>query len=586
MVSSSNEPANGPASEAQHGGYHAIEAARRSGAQALFTLSGAHIFPLYDAAVGGSAAVEQAVEQGGNARSAERNGPLRLVDVRHEQTAVFAAEAVGKLTRVPGFAAVTAGPGVTNAISAVTGASMNGSPLVLIGGRAPEYRWGSGALQELDHVPILEPVTKAAWTVREAAAIGSGVQAAFELAASAHRGPVFMDIPMDVLFTPSLGDAGFDARFNPGSRPGFDPGSDSSTDLERAAELLRGSTRPVLVIGSDVWAGNAVDEMRAFAHETGIPVIANGMGRGILDPDDPLVVTRARSTAFSDADVIVVVGAALDFRLGYGVFGAAAKAGGPPLPVVHLIDSPSQIAAHAPHAQPVVGDLAVNLAALNEAVGGSIASPQWVAQLADNARSAWAADEPLLTSQANPIHPARIYGELRQRLDPTDIVIGDGGDFVSFAGRFIEPRMPGRWLDPGPFGCLGTGPGYALGSAIAHPDSHPWLLMGDGAAGFSLMDVDTLVRHQVPVTMVVGNNAGWGLEKHPMRFLYGYDVLADLNATSYDDVVTALGGAGETVTEPDQIGPALDSARDYRGPYLVNVLTDPEVAYPRSTTGI
>jgi len=570
MASSSNEP--------RHGGYHAIEAARHSGAQALFTLSGAHIFPLYDAAVGGSAAVEQAVEHGGNARSAERNGPLRLVDVRHEQTAVFAAEAVGKLTRVPGFAAVTAGPGVTNAVSAVTGAWMNGSPLVLIGGRAPEYRWGSGALQELDHVPILESVTKAAWTVREAAAIGSGVQAAFELAASAHRGPVFLDIPMDVLFTPSLGDEVF--------TPGSAAGSGSSTDLDRAAELLRASTQPVLVIGSDVWAGGAVEEMRAFAHERGIPVIANGMGRGILDPNDPLLVTRARSTAFSDADLIVVVGAALDFRLGYGVFGAAAKSGGSPLPVVHLIDSPSQIAAHAPHALPVVGDLAVNLAALSEAAGASSVSAHWVERLAETARSAWAADEPLLTSEASPIHPARIYGELRQRLDPADIVIGDGGDFVSFAGRFIEPGMPGRWLDPGPFGCLGTGPGYALGAAIAHPDSHPWLLMGDGAAGFSLMDVDTLVRHQVPVTMVVGNNAGWGLEKHPMRFLYGYDVLADLDATSYDDVVRALGGAGETVTEPDQIGPALERAREYRGPYLVNVLTDPEVAYPRSTTGI
>lgn len=592
MASSSNDPANQGANEPHHGGYYAIEAARRSGAQALFTLSGAHIFPLYDAAVGGSAAVERSVEHSGTARSAERDGPLRLVDVRHEQTAVFAAEAVGKLTRVPGFAAVTAGPGVTNAVSAVTGAWLNGSPLVLIGGRAPEYRWGSGALQELDHVPILESVTKAAWTVREAAAIGSGVQAAFQLAASAHRGPVFADIPMDVLFTPSLGNEAF--------HPGTDLGSaskphnaldsnqrsDPSTDLERAAALLRASTQPVLVIGSDVWAGDAVEEMRAFAHERGIPVIANGMGRGILAPDDPLLVTRARSTAFSDADLIVVVGAALDFRLGYGAFGGAVKSGGSPLPVVHLVDSPSQIAVHAPHAQPVVGDFAVNLAALNEAAGGSTASEKWVARLAETARSAWAADEPLLTSEANPIHPARIYGELRQRLDPSDIVIGDGGDFVSFAGRFIEPGMPGRWLDPGPFGCLGTGPGYALGTAIAHPDSHPWLLMGDGAAGFSLMDVDTLVRHQVPVTMIVGNNAGWGLEKHPMRFLYGYDVLADLEATSYDDVVTALGGAGETVTEPDQIGPALERARDYRGPYLVNVLTDPEVAYPRSTTGI
>jgi len=165
-------------------------------------------------------------------------------------------------------------------------------------------------------------------------------------------------------------------------------------------------------------------------------------------------------------------------------------------------------------------------------------------------------------------------------------VIGDGGDFVSFAGRFIEPGSPGCWLDPGPFGCLGTGPGYALGTHIARPGSRPWLLMGDGAAGFSLMDVDSLVRHSVRVTMVVGNNSGWGLERHPMRFLYGYDVIADLPPVAYDDVVRALGGAGETVSVAGEIGPALDRAREHDGPYLVNVLTDPEIAYPRSTTGI
>ncbi len=215
-----------------------------------------------------------------------------------------------------------------------------------------------------------------------------------------------------------------------------------------------------------------------------------------------------------------------------------------------------------------------------------MADPTWSTSLRERALSAIAADAGDLASDADPIHPARIYGELLPRLAQDAVVIGDGGDFVSFAGRYVEPALPGHWLDPGPYGCLGTGPGYAMAARLAHPSSQVVLLLGDGAAGFSLMDVDSLVRHNLPVVMVVGNNAGWNLERHPMRFLYGYDVAADLHPTAYDEVVRALGGAGETVTAPGEIGAALDRAFAAGVPYLVNVMTDPEVAYPRSTTGV
>ncbi len=550
-----------------------MDAAVRHGAQALFTLSGAHIFPLFDAAVGGSDAVTAA----SSTRQAERSGPLRLIDVRHEQTAVFAAEAVGKLSRTPGFAAVTAGPGVTNAMSAVTGAWMNGSPLVLIGGRAPNYRWGSGALQELDHVPLLAPVTKRAWTIHDPTTTESDVAAAFALAASAHRGPVFIDIPMDVLFTPAAASPGV-AETTPETQA-------VTGSVERAGETLAAARRPVLIIGSDVWAGDAIHTVQHLIERAQIPTIPNGMGRGVLQPDNPLLVTRARSQALKDADLVVVIGAPLDFRLGYGRFG-----GEQPATVIHLIDSPTQIASHVPDALTLTGDLRSSCAELLDAAIHAGLNPHawqsWSQSLHETSLQAWRADDAILHSEQTPIHPARIYGEIRSRLAADDIVIGDGGDFVSFAGRFIEPQEPGCWLDPGPFGCLGTGPGYALGAHVARPHSHPWLLMGDGAAGFSLMDVESLVRHKVPVTMVVGNNSGWGLERHPMRFLYGYDVIADLPATNYDDVVRALGGAGETVTDPANIGAALDRARDFQGPYLVNIHTDPEIAYPRSTTGV
>ena len=202
-------------------------------------------------------------------------------------------------------------------------------------------------------------------------------------------------------------------------------------------------------------------------------------------------------------------------------------------------------------------------------------------------QSSRARDRDLLDSDSDPIHPARIYGELLRQLDDDAVVVGDGGDFVSFAGRFIEPARPGGWLDPGPYGCLGTGLGYAMAARVARPSAQVALLLGDGAAGFSLMDVDTLVRHNLPAVMIVGNNGIWALEKGPMQSIFGYEVAAELRpATRYDEVVRALGGAGEMVTEPKQLAPALARAFASGVPYLVNVITDPDAAYPRATTGI
>ena len=211
----------------------------------------------------------------------------------------------------------------------------------------------------------------------------------------------------------------------------------------------------------------------------------------------------------------------------------------------------------------------------------------WAQGLAEEAAARGDRDRELLTSTVDPVHPARIYGELLPRLAEDAVVIGDGGDFVSWAGRFIEPTRPGAWLDPGPFGCLGAGLGAAIAARIARPSSQVVLLLGDGAAGMSLMDVDTLVRHDLPVVMIMGNNGAWGLEKQPMQMLYGYDVAADLSpGTRYDQVVTALGGGGELVTDPAQIGQAIDRAFASGVPYLVNIVTDPEIPYPRSTTGM
>jgi acetolactate synthase-1/2/3 large subunit len=549
----------------EHGGDHAVAAARAHGVQTMFTLSGGHIFPLYDGAV-------------------RAQPPMRILDVRHEQTAVFAAEATARLTRTPGLAVLTAGPGVTNGMSAITTAHFNGSPVVVLAGRAPDYRWGSGSLQEFDHPVLLGPITKRAFTEHATAGITGSVDSAFRLARARHRGPVFLDMALEALFgtaeVPSAPHATAGAAA-PGPEDVPDPGA-----IAEIAALLARSSRPVLVLGSDVWLDGAAEAARAAAEELRLPVIANGQGRGILPAGHELLVTRARSAAFGGADLVLVAGTPLDFRLGYGEFGG--RDGAPAAQVVHIADAASQLATHRELAAAAAGDLSAFFAGL--AATASQSSPwtrDWLPELQVASAQAIAADADLLHSEASPIHPMRIYGELGGLLDDDAVIIGDGGDFVSYAGKYIEPRQPGGWLDPGPYGCLGTGLGYAIAARIARPSSQVVLLLGDGAAGFSLMDADTLVRHRLPVVIVCGNNGIWGLEKHPMQALYGYDVAAELQpGCRYDQVVAALGGAGELVTEAAGIGPALRRAFAAGVPYLVNVVTDPKIAYPRSTTGV
>jgi acetolactate synthase-1/2/3 large subunit len=528
-----------------HGGRLAVEVLQRHGVDVMFTLSGGHLFVVYDGAV---------------------HAGLRLVDTRHEQTATFAAEGWAKVTRRLGCAALTAGPGVTNGVSAMTAAMMNGSPLVVVGGRAPQARWGAGSLQELDHVPIVATVTKRASTAGSPAAIVDELDAACRAARTPHRGPTFVDIPLDAFGSAAVEVPSVDATVVRGDDP--DPDA-----VARARALLDGAERPVLMVGGDVYWAQAEHAMRAFAEEARAAVFVNGMGRGTIPADHELAFSRARTTALRGADVVVVAGTPLDFRLGFGRFGDAQ--------VVHLVDAKTEIAAHAPAAVSVVGDLGATFSALS---GVRANSDAWLAQLRDEERAKREAERDGLAADTSPIKPTRVYGELRPRLARDAIVIGDGGDFVSYAGKYVDSYQPGTFLDPGPYGCLGMGPGYALAAGLAHPDRQVVLLLGDGAAGFALGDLDTLVRHGVKVTIVVGNNGIWGLEKHPMQMLFGYDVVAELRpGTRYDEVAVALGGNGELVTEPAQLGPALDRAFASDGVHVVNVLTDPADAYPRSS---
>ena len=464
---------------------------------------------------------------------------------------------------------LTAGPGVTNGVSGVTSAYFNGAPVIVLGGRAPQFRWGAGSLQEMDHVPIFASITKHAATVTATDDIGRALRDA-----ARHRAD---PAPRPGLPRPAAGRRVRHRQRHPGrGRPRSTPIEPDPDDVNQAAALLAAAQHPVLIAGSDVYAGDAVAALREAVEALQIPVIANGMGRGSLPPEHPLAFAKARRAALRGADVVCVVGTPLDFRLSFGEFGEAQ--------VIHIVDAPSQRAGHVTPAVSPAGDLRLILSGLANYTGTRADHTDWVEQLRvveDAARAADAAD---LEADTDPIRPSRVYGELRQILDRDAVTIGDGGDFVSYAGKYLEPALPGTWLDPGPYGCLGTGMGYAMGARMTYPDRQVCVLFGDGAAGFSLMDVESLVRHNLPVVMVVGNNGIWGLEKHPMQALYGYDVAAELQpGLRYDKVVEALGGAGETVEKAADLGGALRRAFDSGVPYLVNVLTDPADAYPRSS---
>ncbi|MDQ1404157.1 MAG: hypothetical protein QOG03_2473 [Actinomycetota bacterium] len=530
----------------RNGGELAMDVLARYGVAELFTLNGAHIWPFYDAC---------------------RKTGTPIYDTRHEQTATFAAEGMAKLTRRAGVAALTAGPGVTNGISAVATAQATGSPLVVLGGRAPQHRWGNGSLQEFDHIPVLSPITKMAATATTAEAIPELVERAVVEAMTSHRGPTFVDVPLDIAFSSATVEL---PEVSPLGGPDPDP-----HEIDKAAALLAGAERPALIVGGDVYWDHAEGPLRDAVETLRIPTFANGLGRGCLPADHELAFARTRRL-LRDADVVAVAGTPLDFRLSFGNFGDAK--------VIHIADTPSSVAGHVELAAAPSGDVAAIFRGLAGYQGDRRDHADWITRLRDAETAARAAEADELASDAFPIHPARVYGELRSRLDRDAVVVCDGGDFVSYAGKLVDSYQPGCWLDPGPLGCLGTGLGYSIAARVARPQSQVVAMLGDGAAGFDLMEADTLVRHGLPVVMIVGNNGIWGLEKHPMHGLYGWDAACDLQPhTRYDEVVKALGGAGEVVEKPGDLGAAIDRAFASGVPYLVNVMTDPAVSYPRSS---
>ncbi len=534
-----------------HAGRLVARRLKASGIDTVFTLSGGHLFSIYDGC---------------------RSEGIRLIDTRHEQTAAFAAEGWSKVTRQPGVAALTAGPGVTNGMSAMAAAQQNSSPLLILGGRAPAGRWGMGSLQEIDHVPFVAPLTRFAATASSAEAVCGLIDDALRATVGAPSGVAFIDFPMDHVFSLAADDG------QPGALTTPPPPVMADGDaLDRAVMLLAAAQRPVIMAGTNVWWGHAEVALLRLAEERRIPVLMNGMARGTVPADHPLAFSRARSKALGEADVALVVGVPMDFRLGFGaVFGQDTQ-----LIVADRTQPDRQ------HPRPVAaglyGDLTATLTVLRDTPRTEpVGDEDWIADLRATETAAREREHDELADDRSPLHPMRVYAELAPLLDRDAIVVVDAGDFGSYAGRVIDSYVPGAWLDSGPFGCLGSGPGYALAAKLARPDRQVVLLQGDGAFGFSGMEWDTLARHNVPVVSVIGNNGIWALEKHPMEALYGYSVVAELRpGTRYDEVARALGAQGELVSTPGELRPALTRALGSGEPSVVNVLTDPAVVYPR-----
>jgi len=529
--------------ERVQGGLLAARALAAEGVDVLFTLSGGHVMPIYEGC---------------------RHEGIRVVDVRHEQSAAHAAEAWGRVRRACGVALVTAGPGVTGTVTAVAACLAAQTPLVVVGGARPLAQAEWGALQEFDQLALMKPITKWAAVCPATSRIPEYLAIAFRHALAPPRGPVYLELPADLLFEEADAEVPAPARASP--RAFGDP-----RELMKAADLLNGAERPAVVAGSAIWWDGAAKQLAAFAENGTLPVFLNGSGRGSLPPDHPLFFQHSRSRALDEADVVCVVGTPLDFRLRYGRFGSGK--------LVHVHGDPRELGRNRVPDAAIVGDCAAVLGILADGVKGPAdGRVDWLESLREGERAWWESHRSQIDSGTAPIHHYRLGRELDRVLDPGTVVVGDGGDVVAAVSRVLRVHRPGHWLDPGPFGCLGVGPGYAIGVGAAGFGERVVCVMGDGAFGLNGLDFDTLVRFSIPAVLVVGNDAAWGEVRVPQVGIYGEqgEVATALAPSRYDRLCEVFGGHAEHVERPEELAPALERALASGEPGIVNVMLDPD----------
>lgn len=560
-----------------NGGELAAESLKAHGVKFLFTLIGGHISPI----------IVAAKKQG-----------IRVIDVRHEVTAVFAADAVSRLSGVPGVAAVTAGPGLTNTITAVKNASLAQSPLVLIGGATATILKNRGSLQDIDQKALLAPHVKWLGSARHVADIPRLISEAFFQASSGVPGPVFLELPVDLLYDYEIVHSWYlesagksnnvmsrlrraylnwyvNRRFRGTPNKPFVKQSDlpghSPASVERTAEALRASKKPVLLLGSQAMLMPArAKELAKAVKALGIPVFLAGMGRGLLGADEPLQFRHKRSQALKEADLILIAGLPVDFRLNYG-FQLNRKARH-----IAVNRSKEDLFKNKRPDAAIHGDPCTFLIDLSQHISRPNISA-WIETLSEREKARDKEIRSMAAKRGKSVNPVDFAGRFDAALGDQSILVVDGGDFVATAAYVVRPRGPLSWLDPGLFGTLGVGAGFALGAKLVFPQSDVWILYGDGSCGFSLMEYDTFVRHGIGVMSVVGNDACWTQIHRDQAEILKDSTACMLLPTDYQRVVEALGAKGILVKKPAALSAAFAAARAAsrkKMPVLINVHID------------
>lgn len=562
-----------------HAGILVGEVLAKHGVQFLYTLCGGHISPIL---IG-----------------AEAQG-IRVVDTRHEVTAVFAADATARLTGVPGVAAVTAGPGMTNTITAVKNAQMAQSPVVILGGAAATLLKGRGALQDIDQISVMKPLVKMAAAVTRVRDIVPTLEKAFHVAQSGVPGPVFVELPVDLLYQESTvrdmmlkeaGGKGVGAtamrlylknHFRRTFRKAWErraqapepivPQLPTEKQLADMMAALQQAERPVLVVGSQAM----LDVQQAEALQTavlklGIPTYLSGMARGLLG-HDALHMRHKRSKALREADLVILAGVPCDFRMGYGQVIPRRAA------YISINRSKEDLNKNR---KPAIGVLADPSTVLRMVAQNwsdptrSVLWSSWQQRLQERNDARDAEIQQQSEAKTEYVNPVWLCRQLENLIDKDSVLIGDGGDFVATASYIVRPRAPLSWLDPGAFGTLGPGGGFALAAKLARPSAEIWLLYGDGSAGYSLAEFDTFARHNLPVIAVIGNDASWAQIARDQVVILGSSLGTDLARTNYHVVAEGYGGVGFCVDDPAQLIPTLRKAKEVARngrPVLVNVM--------------
>ncbi|GII58257.1 acetolactate synthase I/II/III large subunit [Planotetraspora thailandica] len=545
--------------ESISGGHLVAKALKAEGIDVIFTLCGGHIIDIYDGCI----------DEG-----------IDVVDVRHEQVAAHAADGYARITGKPGCAVVTAGPGTTDAVTGVANAFRAESPMLLIGGQGALSQHKMGSLQDLPHVDMMTPITKFAATVPSTERVADIVSMAFRECYSGAPGPSFLEIPRDVLDArvplekariPKAG------HYRASTRQLGDPAA-----IERLADLIVHSEKPAILLGSQVWTCRATDDAIDFVRALNVPAYMNGSGRGTLPPGDPHHFQLSRRYAFTEADLIIIVGTPFDFRMGYG------KRLSPTATVVQIDLDYRTVGKNRDIDLGIVGDAGLVLSAAVAAASGrddngSARRKKWLEELREVETKAFEKRLPRQLSGSQPIDPYRLVHEINEFLTEDTIYIGDGGDIVTFSGQVVQPKSPGHWMDPGPLGTLGVGVAFAMAAKYAQRDKEVLCLFGDGAFSLTGWDFETMVRFDLPFIGVIGNNSSMNQIRYGQAAKYGEDrgrVGNTLGDVRYDEFARMLGGYGEEVRDPADIRPALERARESGKPALINVWVDPDVYAP------